>query len=351
MKRLILVGMLSLAAYSAAAHTVDSPNSTKKQLGEAKDTACVTQGNLGTPAAARGWGTRLLNDGVLSRNPRVARALRDLAAECYYQVLKIAPNDTTAIEGLATILGQEAAALASTDLPAARVLWALAYDKFALALQLDPKFDQAARRWGVALGAQAQALLAAQPADLAAARALWAQAGQKYALGLQISPNDATIASNWGALLGYEAQAVARSDLPAARVLWQQAYSRYVLAMTLDPQNIIAPSNLAAEMTFERRALLAAASPPSPQTMAQADDLLQRARTLLLGLADDSKASLAYNIACIYALDGQVAQAMQWLKRSDSAGSLPQKLHIAQDSDLDALRNTPAFAAWFAQLP
>jgi hypothetical protein len=350
MKKLTALSVLMLAVACATAQTAAQPSSAKKQNDEARGIACAPQGKANTLSAARGWGATLLNEGVSSRNPRAARAQRQLAADCYHLALKIAPNDANAIEGLATIWGLEAAELASTDLPAARVLWALAYDKFALALQLDPKFDQAARRWGVALGAQARALAAARPADLAGARALWAQAGEKYALGLQISPDDAAMASNWGTLLGHEANAVASSDLPAARALWQQAYDRYALAMKLDPQNIIPASNLAAEMTFERTALLKASPAPSAQTIAQADDLLQRARKILLGLADDSKATVAYNIACIYAIDGQVADAMQWLQRSNSAGSLPAKSHIAQDSDLDAIRNTPAFAAWFAQL-
>ena len=350
MKKLTALSVLAITMACATAHTAAQPGSAQKQFDETKETACAAQGKANALSAARGWGATLLNDGVMSRNPRIARAQRQLAADCYHQALKIAPDDAKAIEGLATIWGLEAAELASTDLPAARVLWQLAYNQFARALQLNPQFDQAARRWGNALGAQAQALAAAQPADVAGARALWAQAGQKYALGLQISPSDDYTASNWGAALGHEAGVVARSDLPAARGLWQQAYDRYNLALKLNPQNIIAASNLAAEMTTERAVLLKASPAPTAQTIAQADELLQRARIILLGLSDDSKASVAYNIACMYALDGKVADALLWLQRSHSAGSLPQKSYIAQDSDFDSIRSTPAFAAWFAQL-
>lgn len=253
MKKLTALSVLAITMACATAHTAAQPSSAKKQFDEAKETACATQGKANALSAARGWGATLLNDGVMSRNPRIARAQRQLAADCYHQALKIAPDDAKAIEGLATIWGLEAAELASTDLPAARVLWQLAYD-------------------------------------------------------------------------------------------------RYTLALKLNPQNIIAASNLAAEMTTERAVLLKASPAPTAQTIAQADELLQRARIILLGLSDDSKASVAYNIACMYALDGKAADALLWLQRSHSAGSLPQKSYITQDSDFDGIRSTPAFAAWFAQL-
>ena len=53
----------------------------------------------------------------------------------------------------------------------------------------------------------------------------------------------------------------------------------------------------------------------------------------------------------MYALEGQATDAMQWLERSAAAGKLPKKSHIANDSDLDSLRNTPAFIAWLKKLP
>lgn len=52
----------------------------------------------------------------------------------------------------------------------------------------------------------------------------------------------------------------------------------------------------------------------------------------------------AYNIACTYALQGNVDAAFEWLQRADAAGFKLAK-YLDDDEDLDALRRDPRFQA------
>jgi hypothetical protein len=354
MKKLFAFGLLCLAAWGVAAQTTvklrnpATPNTPTVQASPA-DT-CVPAGHANAQTMAQEWGATLATEGMNSRNARAARAQWKLAAQCYSQAARLDPTDSNAVNGWAMSLGLEARALAPTDLPAARALFRQVNQKLALAMRLNPLNSVAAYHWGIALGDEAMAITAAVPSDLAGASVLWQLARQKYALGLEIDHNDAQIADNWGATYATEAQALANSNLPAARALWQQAYDRFAEAISINPKQGGASYNLAGAMMAERTALLKAPLAPSTQASAEAADLLQRAKKVLLNKTNDPKAKGAYNLACVYALEGQAADAMQWLQRSAAAGSLPAKSHIAQDSDLDGIRSAPAFAQWFAQL-
>ena len=245
----------------------------------------------------------------------------------------------------------QASVSARSDLNAARELFRQASQKFAIALQLDPQSANAANDWGVALGEEAIAISAAAPGNLADARILWDQARQKYALGLQIDPTNGRIARNWASELSIEASSLAPSNLPAARELWKQAYERLANVIGTDPDDALAFVNLTSAMLQERAALLKASSQTLSLANTETVDLLQKAKQMLLALQGNAAGSGAYNLACVYALEGQTANAMQWLERSSAAGRLPKKSHLLKDSDLENLRNTPAFIAWFAKLP
>ncbi len=356
MKKLTALSLLMFAVVCATAQTaVKLRNPTTPAAKARLADTCVQSGHANAQAMAQEWGATLTTEGMNSRNARAARAQWRLAAQCYSEAGRLDATDSNAVNGWAMALGLEARALAPTDLPAARAMFRQVNQKLALALRLDPLNSVAAYNWGIALGDEAMAITAARPSDLAGASMLWQLARQKYALGLEIDHNDAQIADNWGGTYATEAQALAKSNLPAARALWQQAYDRFALAISINPKQQIASYNLASAMLAERAALLKAPLASSTQTSAEAADLLQRARKILLDNADDPKAKGAYNLACVYALDGRAADAMQWLRRSTAADSLPAKSHIAQDSDLDSdldsIRSTPEFAAWFAQLP
>ena len=343
-------------SWGSAAQTdgklANSKAPSKQPLAQAsRADACVLKGQANARTMAFKWGATLANEGMKSSNTRAARAQWTLAARCYSQATQMDPTDSEAFSGWAMALGLEARVLATTDLPAARAMFSQVSQKLALALKLDPQNANAAYHWGIALGDEAMAITAAVPSDLAGASALWQQARQKYALALQIDSSDAQVADNWGATFATEAQALAPSNLPAARALWQQAYDRFTIAIRINPKHIGASANLAAAMLQERAALLKASPQPVGQASAEAVDLLQKAKKILLALEDNTAGDGAYNLACMYALEDQAADAMLWLERSAAADKLPKKSHIANDSDLDSLRNTPAFIAWFEKLP
>ena len=352
MKKLLAFGLLCLASWGVAAQTPAKLRNSKTPAVQAYPAAaCVPKDQVNARMMAYKWGATLATEGMNSSNTRAARAQWILAAQCYSQASRIDPTDSEAFSGWAMALGLEARLLATTDLPAARAMFRQVSQKLNRALKLDPQNANAAYHWGIALGDEAMAITAAVPSDLAGASALWQQARQKYALGLQIEPGNVQIADNWGGTFAQEAWALAASDLPAARVLWQQAYDRFTIAISINPKHVGASANLAAAMLQERAALLKASPQTLAQASAEASDLLQKAKKILLELEDNAAGNGSYNFACMYALEGQAADAMLWLERSAAAGKLPTKSHIAQDSDLDSLRNTPAFVAWFAQLP
>lgn len=50
-----------------------------------------------------------------------------------------------------------------------------------------------------------------------------------------------------------------------------------------------------------------------------------------------------YNLACIYALQGRIDEALNELEACKRDGTLPSKEHILEDKDLKALHNEPKF--------
>jgi len=55
---------------------------------------------------------------------------------------------------------------------------------------------------------------------------------------------------------------------------------------------------------------------------------------------DPEQSTNLYNLACAYALQGKKAQALDWLEKAADAG-FTDFIHIAHDTDLDALRDLP----------
>jgi hypothetical protein len=53
---------------------------------------------------------------------------------------------------------------------------------------------------------------------------------------------------------------------------------------------------------------------------------------------------VSYNIACVYALQNQIEDALKWLKKSVSNG-FDNWNHIKNDNELKNIRNTSYFIA------
>jgi hypothetical protein len=57
----------------------------------------------------------------------------------------------------------------------------------------------------------------------------------------------------------------------------------------------------------------------------------------------------AYNVACIRALRGETAAAVEWLRRTAETG-MPNYPLFARDAFLDRSRRQPAFGSFMAEL-
>ena len=214
----------------------------------------------------------------------------------------------------------------------------LAGSHYTQALRINPEMHEAVCNRGLVLATEARALVASDPVT---ARSLWQQAREKYQQALSINPKMHGAANNWGTALCDEAGALVASDLEAARKLWQQAGEKFQLVLSIEPDMHTAAKNWGTALASEARALLE----ESPEL---SQELLFQAEELLLAHAGTAPGEMAYNLACVYSLRGDVVQCLHWLKVSDAHKKLPDCEHIRDDKDLDAVRNLPEFIAWFA---
>ena len=56
--------------------------------------------------------------------------------------------------------------------------------------------------------------------------------------------------------------------------------------------------------------------------------------------------SEAYNLACIFALLGRTEDCRHWLERAKERKTLPSRLHMQTDTDMDPVRDLP----WFTDI-
>lgn len=275
-----------------------------------------------------------------------ARALWKAAGEKYAQALSIKPEMHEAAINWGAALAEEAQALKDQDLPAARALWKAAVEKYAQAL-LVLEDDEAAYNWGNALLDEAKAL---KDQDLPTARVLLQEAGRKYAQALEIKKDFHEAAYNWGSALDEEAKAVKDQDLPAARALWQEAGRKYAQVLEINNDIYEAANNWSIVLLHEYQALRKTGNTEDAhaavQCLAQAHALLEKHAAV----SEAGKAYVAYNLACIYSLQGHFNDALAQLEISrQAAKNFPDSDHLSDDDDLALLRATPEYKSWFDQ--
>ena len=103
------------------------------------------------------------------------------------------------------------------------------------------------------------------------------------------------------------------------------------------------PAEKADPFYFSARALVGVvtAAPGTP------DEDVRRAIELSEGTR--SFHHTAYNVACIHALRGENAAAVDWLRKTADTG-MPNYPLFARDPLLDGIRRDPAFVAFMAEL-
>jgi Plant specific mitochondrial import receptor subunit TOM20 len=208
------------------------------------------------------------------------------------------------------------------------------------ALRIKPNSYDSAYNWGLALSSEASVFSAS---ELTVARSLWQQAVEKYQQALIINPEMHEAANNWGSLLAEEARALVASDPEAARSLWQQAGEKFQLGLSIKPDKHKAADNWGSALLHEAGAI--ALSDPE-----QSSALLNQAEKMLLAHADAAPSVVSYNLACIYGRRGDVPRCLHWLSIPKTEKELPDCAHLSSDKDLDPVRNTPEFNAWFASV-
>ena len=129
---------------------------------------------------------------------------------------------------------------------------------------------------------------------------MWKQAGDKYAQALAIKADGHDAASNWGIVLLLEAQAIKDSAPDEAEALLEQARS-----------------------------------------------LLERHRAM----SEAGAKTVAYNLACVYALQNQAGLAVEQLEVCRLSGDLESILakHWRNDSDLDPISHSPEYQKWLQE--
>ena len=295
--------------------------------------------------AANNWGSALAAEAQAVKDSDLAEA-RKLwlqAGEKYAQALTIKVDKNEAANNWGTVLAAEARAVKDNDLGEARKLWRQAGEKYAQALTIKADKHEAANNWGLALAAEAQAV---KDSDLAEARKLWRQAGEKYAQALAIKADMHDAAYNWGGALAFEAQAVKDSgDLAEARKLWRQAGEKYAQALAIKADKHEAANDWGIALAAEAQAVKSQQADDGVWRflLVQAAELLERYAAMDVHGRD----AVAYNLACVYSLQGRLAEALAQLDICRLANKLPDHWRI--DDDLEPLRSTPEYPAWLAQ--
>lgn len=269
-----------------------------------------------------------------------ARALWRLAGEKCRQALTLKPDLPGALNNWGLALAKEADALAPTDLDTARQNWQLARTKFNQALVLEPTMFEAANNQGVCFDSEADALA---EMNLPAARANWNLAYAQYHLALQIKPEMHEALNNWGVALASEADALADDDIDSANQNWHAAITKYRQALLLKPTLAGTMANLARSLLKQYGYLSGVVA----HTDAKLQALLQEAHALSQQAESLAPGFGAYNLACIFELQGDDENSLLWFEKSQATGRVYTRQYIATGQEYDAIHDNPTFQGWF----
>ncbi|KTE35869.1 hypothetical protein ATE62_15060 [Sphingopyxis sp. HIX] len=278
--------------------------------------------------ALHNWGVTLSDQA--ERTPgEEGDALFAEAYAKYAAALAIKPDKHEALHNWGVTLSEQAERTPGEEGDA---LFAEAYAKYAAALAIKPDMHEALFNWGTALSDQAERT-PGEEGD-----ALFAEAYMKYAAALAIKPDKHEALNNWGIALSEQAE---RTPGEEGDVLFAEAYAKYADAFAIKPDMHEALNNWGV-------ALMEQAKRKSGKEAAAlfdgAESKFMQAETILPG-------SAAYNLACLSALQGQAAEAANWLRKSQrTALDFPSCDHITTDTDFDAIRDTPEFQAALADV-
>jgi len=210
-------------------------------------------------------------------------------------------------------------------------LFALAGEKFAMALEIKPDMHDALSNWGLALAKRAKTRSGVE------ADQLFALAYDKYAKALDIKPDMHDALNNWGAAL--LEQAKTKSGVEADR-LFALAYEKYAQALEIKPDDHEALYGWGG-------ALLEQAKTRSDE---EADRLWEEARERLLAANAIEKGSATFNLACLAALTGDVDECLARLQEAVDAGYPLSRLKVEEETDFAGVLDHPDMQRFLAEL-
>lgn len=202
---------------------------------------------------------------------------------------------------------------------------------FAEAVLLRPDTADVLSDWGVALSAQAKTKQGE------AADRLFALAGETFSEAVRVKPDHAPAFNNWGEALSAQAKTMQGED---ADRLFDLAMEKYAEAVQLTPDDPEAFHNWAGTLVEQAKT----------KHGEEARQLLNKARGMAHRAEEISPGSGAYNLACLSALVGDPADAVQWLRLALQHGKT--NLHqIESDPDFNPVRDHPLFKDFLESLP
>ena len=164
---------------------------------------------------------------------------------------------------------------------------------------------------------------------------LFALASEKFEEAVRLEPDFAGAWSNWGNAL--KGQATGKTGDEADR-LFTLASEKQQEAVRLKPDLAEAWSNWGAALFDQAKG----------KSGEESHALVGEARVVLAKAASINPGVGAYNAACLEAICNEAGEAIRWLRVAQENNSLPSVDHLAQDSDLDNIRQTPEFLAFLA---
>lgn len=233
---------------------------------------------------------------------------------------------------------EEADKVAKTDLTKARILWARAIEGYDRAHKIDQGMAKALFNWGVALDTEAAAIV---HCDKKHARELWSLSIQKYKESLRINPDDYKALSNWAGVLREEAQAISNFKPTEATKLWNMAHKKYEKALLIKPDSTAILNHwimsLMAQISLNSKSY---SLEVREKNLNKAEELLERGVELDSGF-------FAYNYACFWALKSDPKKSVHWLMVAEQHSKLPDRQHMDEDEDFDAIRDSQIFVDWY----
>lgn len=276
--------------------------------------------------ALANWGTALFE--MSKHLPADAgKAVLREAGEKYAEALALEPGMPEAHYSWGLALAKY-----SKHLPPAEALAALqrAGEKYEQAVARKPDHYEALGNWGTVLLEMSKHL----PAD--SALLALRKAAEKFAQALAVKPDMHAALHNWGTALGEMSELLPEEEALAAL---REAAGNFTQALVVKPDFHEALHNwvyslckIAALSTGDERS----------EALDKAEEVLSRYHALT--------GKTSPNLARVHALRGDAAKAIAALEACRRDGGLPDPAHLDTDTDLDSIRDDPAYRAFRAGL-